>query len=213
MTLQVPGRKKNPPPTTTQAPAMVYFFKSSLGWMFFVCDAESIKRFSFGYPSQTAANTALQSALTKDRASRKDIPSSKDRACDSGNSQDAIRVAKRDDLPAWAQTAEQQLLRFASGTRQDLHEIPLDFSPLTEFSTRVVRACREVQWGQRLSYGQLAARCQSPLASRAVGGVMAANRFPLIVPCHRIQAADGSLRGFSAPDGLKMKQRLLDQES
>ena len=50
-------------------------------------------------------------------------------------------------------------------------------------------------------------------AARAVGSVMAKNRYPLIVPCHRVLAAGGDLGGYSAPDGLKMKRRLLDMES
>jgi methylated-DNA-[protein]-cysteine S-methyltransferase len=50
-------------------------------------------------------------------------------------------------------------------------------------------------------------------AARAVGQEMAKNRFPLVVPCHRVLAAGGSLGGFSAPQGLIMKRRLLAMES
>jgi methylated-DNA-[protein]-cysteine S-methyltransferase len=50
-------------------------------------------------------------------------------------------------------------------------------------------------------------------AARAVGQVMAKNRYPLVVPCHRVLAAGGLLGGFSAPQGLIMKRRLLAMES
>jgi methylated-DNA-[protein]-cysteine S-methyltransferase len=62
------------------------------------------------------------------------------------------------------------------------------------------------------TYGDLAAAIGSPGAARAVGSVMARNCFPLIVPCHRVLGAGGSLGGYSAPDGLRMKRRLLAME-
>jgi methylated-DNA-[protein]-cysteine S-methyltransferase len=93
-----------------------------------------------------------------------------------------------------------------------LDPLPLQLDYLSDFGRRVVIACRQLGWGQTATYGELARRAGSPAASRAVGAVMARNRHPLIVPCHRVLAADGSLRGFSAADGLKMKQRLLDHE-
>ena len=63
------------------------------------------------------------------------------------------------------------------------------------------------------SYGEVAAAAGSPGAARAVGQVMAANRTPLIVPCHRVLAAGGKIGGFSAPQGLALKRRLLALES
>jgi methylated-DNA-[protein]-cysteine S-methyltransferase len=84
---------------------------------------------------------------------------------------------------------------------------------LSDFQRAVVGHCRRIPPGQTLTYGQLAARVGRPRAARAVGRVMATNRFPLIVPCHRVVAAGGVLGGFSAPQGLAMKKRLLAAEA
>jgi methylated-DNA-[protein]-cysteine S-methyltransferase len=88
----------------------------------------------------------------------------------------------------------------------------LDLDGHTAFQRRVIRCCRQIPWGATRSYAELAARAGSPRAARAVGAVMAANRFPLIVPCHRVIGARGSLGGYSAPTGLVMKSRLLARE-
>jgi methylated-DNA-[protein]-cysteine S-methyltransferase len=116
------------------------------------------------------------------------------------------------DLPSWAAELVDDLCRFAAGEPIDFSEVPLDLDHLTPFGRSVVAACRQIRWGKVRSYGQLAAQCGSPGAARAVGTVMAKNRFPLIVPCHRVLAAGGALGGYSAPDGLEMKRRLLAME-
>jgi methylated-DNA-[protein]-cysteine S-methyltransferase len=94
----------------------------------------------------------------------------------------------------------------------DFSYVPLALDHLTPFARQVVVACRRISWGLVSSYGELAARCGSPGAARAVGSVMAKNRYPLVVPCHRVLAAGGALGGYSAPDGLRMKRRLLAME-
>jgi methylated-DNA-[protein]-cysteine S-methyltransferase len=94
----------------------------------------------------------------------------------------------------------------------DFSDVPLALDHLTSFGRRVVAACRRIRWGQTRSYGELASECGAAGAARAVGTVMAKNRYPLIVPCHRVLAARGALGGYSAPDGLRMKRRLLAME-
>src|SRR5437762_530922 len=64
----------------------------------------------------------------------------------------------------------------------------------------------------RLTYGDLSAAAGAPGAARAVGNVMAQNRYPIIVPCHRVVGSAGSLGGFSARDGISMKRRMLEME-
>src|SRR5207248_10965245 len=91
-------------------------------------------------------------------------------------------------------------------------DVPLDLSRLSEFQNRVVRACRRIARGRVRTYGELAAACGSPGAARAVGTVMAKNRYPIIVPCHRVVGSAGSLGGFSARDGINMKRRMLEME-
>lgn len=101
---------------------------------------------------------------------------------------------------------------FAAGRGPDLAQIEIDPGPATPFQRLVWQACREITPGETLSYGQLAQVVGSPGAARAVGSCMAKNRIPLIIPCHRVIGSSGKLHGFSAPQGLTMKQRLLQLE-
>lgn len=90
--------------------------------------------------------------------------------------------------------------------------IPIDLAELTPFQTAVLRACRQVRLGRTITYGQLAERIGNSNAARAVGNALAKNPLPLIIPCHRVLAADNRLGGFSAPGGKKLKARLLEHE-
>ena len=83
----------------------------------------------------------------------------------------------------------------------------LDLSATTPFQRAVWQATREIPYGQTRSYGWLAARVGRPRAARAVGQAMAANPWPIIVPCHRVVSSDGRLGGYGG--GLDMKERLL----
>ena len=112
-----------------------------------------------------------------------------------------------------AEEVFERLQQFAAGELVDLSKIPLSLSHLTPFQRRVVKACRAIKRGDSRSYGEVAVAAGSPGAARAVGQVMRTNRMPLIVPCHRVVAAGGKLGGFSAPQGLVMKRRLLELES
>jgi methylated-DNA-[protein]-cysteine S-methyltransferase len=90
-------------------------------------------------------------------------------------------------------------------------DLPLDTSRLTPFTDRVLQTLRrEIPRGSITTYGRLAEMCGSPRAARAVGGVMASNRWPLLFPCHRVLAADLGLGGFGP--GLPLKQTLLTLE-
>jgi methylated-DNA-[protein]-cysteine S-methyltransferase len=86
----------------------------------------------------------------------------------------------------------------------------LDFDGVSPFLRAVWEATRDIPHGQTASYGGLAARVGRPGAARAVGQAMARNRWPIVVPCHRVVAGDGSLGGYGGrPD---MKERLLRLE-
>lgn len=91
-------------------------------------------------------------------------------------------------------------------------DVKIDATDVSDFRRRVIRACRGIRYGRTTTYGELARRVGQPGASRAVGTIMARNRLPIIVPCHRVVRADGSLGGFSSPGGLTDKQRLLEME-
>jgi len=87
---------------------------------------------------------------------------------------------------------------------------PLDWSGKTEFHKSVWRALRKIRRGQTRSYGEIARAIGSPGAVRAVGGACGANPIPVLVPCHRVLAANGKIGGFSG--GLKRKRELLARE-
>jgi len=91
-------------------------------------------------------------------------------------------------------------------------DIPVNFGLMSDFGRAVLGACRQVGFGRTITYSGLARRIGNPKASRAVGGAMAANPMPLIIPCHRVLRSDGELGGFSAPGGVAIKKRLLEHE-
>jgi methylated-DNA-[protein]-cysteine S-methyltransferase len=113
----------------------------------------------------------------------------------------------------WYPRLAKLLAAYGKGQEVDFSEIEIEEEHFTPFQHRVVKLCRSIPSGETLSYGELAARAGSPGAARAVGSVMAKNRFPLVVPCHRVIGSSGRLGGFSAPQGISLKQQLLDLEA
>jgi methylated-DNA-[protein]-cysteine S-methyltransferase len=87
----------------------------------------------------------------------------------------------------------------------------LDLEGATAFLQAVWRATHSIPYGEVRSYAWIARSIGKPRACRAVGSAMARNRFPVIVPCHRVVASDGRLGGFSG--GLELKKRLLELEA
>lgn len=88
----------------------------------------------------------------------------------------------------------------------------LDFSTCTKFQKRVYKRLQRVPAGSTVTYAELARRCGVPRAYRAVAQALAHNPFPLAVPCHRVLRSDGSLGGFSAPGGVRLKELLISGE-
>lgn len=112
-----------------------------------------------------------------------------------------------DDKLATA-SAREQVLAYLSGDRRDF-DLPL--APRgTTFQQRVWSALRRIRFGETRTYRDLAIALGNPGASRAVGRANATNPICLIVPCHRVIGADGSLTGFAF--GEDLKRRLLDLE-
>ena len=91
-------------------------------------------------------------------------------------------------------------------------DIPVVLDGFGGFSREVLTACREIEFGQRITYAGLAKKAGRPAASRAVGNALAKNPLPLIIPCHRVLRTDGKMGGFSAPGGISFKKRLLALE-
>ncbi|MGB0715904.1 MAG: methylated-DNA--[protein]-cysteine S-methyltransferase [Phycisphaerae bacterium] len=113
--------------------------------------------------------------------------------------------------PRWSGFREQVLSYFAG--ESVTFDVPVDLATMPAFRQRVLRACAEIPYGESLSYAGLAKRVGSPHAARAVGGAMASNPAPLVIPCHRVLRADGSLGGFSGPTGVRLKAKMLRLEA
>jgi methylated-DNA-[protein]-cysteine S-methyltransferase len=96
-----------------------------------------------------------------------------------------------------------------AGESRDLSEVALDMRGTGEFERAVYSATRAVKPGETASYGAIARAIGAPGAAQAVGRALGANPWPIVVPCHRVTAADGALHGFSAPGGPETKRRLL----
>ena len=162
----------------------LYAFPSELGWMAALSLDGQLAQLAFGESTPQAASRQLDANLVS-------------QAETSGR------------LPAWAEL----LKRYAAGEQVDLREIPLRLSEsLTPFQKRVLQLCRKIPYGQVATYGQLATQAGYERAARAVGNVMAANRVPIVVPCHRVVPAGGQLGRYSAPGGVRTKLRLLEME-
>ncbi|MBI3394766.1 MAG: methylated-DNA--[protein]-cysteine S-methyltransferase [Spirochaetia bacterium] len=105
--------------------------------------------------------------------------------------------------------ARTQLQEYFSGKRTQFN-VPMAFQG-TVFQERVWEELSKIPFGITISYGELARRIGRPKASRAVGLANGQNPIAIIVPCHRVIGADGSLTGYGG--GLARKQQLLEWES
>jgi methylated-DNA-[protein]-cysteine S-methyltransferase len=114
--------------------------------------------------------------------------------------------------PPEVQKAIDDIIALLAGERRDLTHVPVDLSPLPDFSRRVYEIVRTIPPGKTLSYGEIAERLGDKALARDVGQAIGQNPVPIIVPCHRVLAAGGKMGGFSAPGGTKTKLRLLDIE-
>lgn len=104
--------------------------------------------------------------------------------------------------------AERQLGEYFSGTRT-VFNLPLEPRG-TDFQKQVWQQLLKIPYGQHISYGEQARRLGRPKASRAVGAANGKNPIGIIIPCHRVIGASGSLTGFAG--GIEMKRQLLALE-
>jgi methylated-DNA-[protein]-cysteine S-methyltransferase len=125
-------------------------------------------------------------------------------------------------------SVQEQITAYFEGARINFRAIPIvlacperpvvsEVEPsrgdgLGVFAKRVLTACRDIEFGRIVTYGRLAELAGKPGAARAVGGVLAKNPLPLIIPCHRVICANGSLGGFSALGGTHTKSKLIELE-
>jgi methylated-DNA-[protein]-cysteine S-methyltransferase len=114
--------------------------------------------------------------------------------------------------PAFVRQAIEGMVAVLAGHARDLRDVPLDERGIDDFRRAVYAATRDIAAGGTRSYGEVARAIGRPDGARDVGAALARNPFPIIVPCHRVIAANGALTGFSAPGGLDTKRRMLELE-
>jgi len=153
------------------------------GWIGLVASPQGLRLLTLPRPTEAAALAALASRLP-DAAAAPDDP--------------------------FLREAAQQVAAFLAGTRRDF-AVALDLGGHTPFE-RAVAAVLRIPYGQTRTYTWVADQVAGGrAAAQAVGAAVGANPIPLIIPCHRVIAADGSLHGFAG--GLAMKARLLALEN
>jgi methylated-DNA-[protein]-cysteine S-methyltransferase len=171
-------------------------FETELGWMAIAHRQALLVGIVFGHAAKRQAVESLRRYIEK-----------------GAKTHSVVDFLDAEEHPPTIMDIVERLKSYAAGEAVDFSDVQVDQQHLTDFGRRIVKACRRIPRGKTRSYGELATACGSPGAARAVGRVMAKNRYPLVVPCHRVLAAGGLIGGFSAPQGLMMKRRLLELES
>jgi len=115
--------------------------------------------------------------------------------------------------PVNVQAAIDAIAALLGGEPRDLSSVPLDLDDAPEFNRRVYAVARTIPPGATLSYGEITAKLGEPReVARDVGQALGQNPIPIVVPCHRVLAANGKPGGFSASGGVTTKLRLLNIE-
>ncbi len=114
--------------------------------------------------------------------------------------------------PPAARAAIKAITALLAGEPRDLGFVDLDLTRVGDFEARVYAVARTIPPGATLTYGEVAGRLGDRTLARAVGQALGRNPWPIVVPCHRVLAADGRAGGFSAPGGLQTKARMLSIE-
>jgi methylated-DNA-[protein]-cysteine S-methyltransferase len=125
-----------------------------------------------------------------------------------GNEDDLARIFGVRVLRMPLDQVRRELDEYFEGRRRDF-DLPLDLR-VAPFHEEVLYELARVPYGQTDTYGRLAAKVGRPKAARAVGTVMNRNPIPIVLPCHRIVGANGSLTGYAG--GLDVKRALLELE-
>lgn len=180
------GQRSATSSSATSIPLRVSVFATPLGYWGLVGQEDVLFRLTLGHRSASAAQEAL------------------------GDSCDGRSVEPR--VSDWNVPLRQRLERYSAGERVKFDDIKLYLPQMTAFQQQIIKLTRKIPHGTTLTYGELAARAKHPRAARAVGTVMSTNRIPVIIPCHRVVGAGGNPGGYSAPQGLSLKMRLLELE-
>ena len=114
--------------------------------------------------------------------------------------------------PQNVQWAIDGIIALLRGERRDLSDATIDTEGIPAFNRKVYDVARTIPPGATLTYGEIADRLGDKSLARDVGQALGQNPIPLIIPCHRVLAANGKTGGFSAPGGVVSKLRLLTIE-
>jgi len=157
-------------------------FRTKWGWVGVAATERGVRAIVLPKPTRRAAERGLRGASSD------------------GAGRDAARHLK---------AAKDAITKYLEGRVREF-DVPLDLDGQPRFCLKVWETLRRIPYGRVRSYGWVARRIGKPRAARAVGAACGANPVPLLVPCHRVVAGDGSLGGFSG--GLPNKKRLLKLE-
>jgi methylated-DNA-[protein]-cysteine S-methyltransferase len=114
--------------------------------------------------------------------------------------------------PPGIDLAIRDMTRLLAGEAADLSRITLDLKDVPEFNRRVYAVARTIAAGETRTYGEIARTLGEASSAQAVGAALGQNPFPIVVPCHRVLAANGAPGGFSARGGVNTKMRMLSIE-
>ncbi|MCA9015461.1 MAG: methylated-DNA--[protein]-cysteine S-methyltransferase [Planctomycetaceae bacterium] len=173
------------------SPAKLSLFSTEIGWCGLVGTAGTVERLCMGHHSQADVRQTVRRLYSGDHV----------------DESEEIEEAN------WYPELRERLQNYFQGAKVDFRDIQLRLPRLTAFQSRVISALKQIGYGKQITYGELAAKAGAPRAARAVGTVMASNRIPVLIPCHRVIASGGKLGGFSAPQGTSLKQHLLTMEA
>jgi len=109
-----------------------------------------------------------------------------------------------------ADTAARQINEYFAGVRKTF-SVPFDLRGSSSFMKKAYKVTQKIPFGEVRSYGWIADQLREPNSARAVGGAMGLNPVPIIIPCHRVVASDGTLGGYGG--GLSVKKWLLAHEA
>lgn len=121
------------------------------------------------------------------------------------------RGATAIEQPTGLSELGRQLDRYFAGSAERF-SLAIDWSQFESFQRSVLQRCATIEYGDRISYGELAEEIGAPRAARAVGNSLRSNPITIVIPCHRVVRSDGSLGGYGGADSEQRKATLLDLE-
>jgi O-6-methylguanine DNA methyltransferase len=123
-----------------------------------------------------------------------------------------VEVAREGAAAELLATARPVLEAMLAGEPADAASLPIDLGDRPRFDQVVLGAVRTIGWGETMSYGGIARQVGAPRASRAVGGALGRNPISLVIPCHRVIAADGTIGGYGGDGWIDRDHQLARKE-